>query len=506
MRSSALFFSYAVACLAALPTVAAAPENLTGRIAAQGITAEGDNDLGGLLLALYRLDVDGAGGDVSFDLQAGQVEVHTYSSDPAVSAGQGWVAPIPPGYEPEMRAFADAEIVSSGQTKPGYKFSLVAAHGAHLEVKSACAGFDEPDRNRFEAPPVVGLPAEPVAADVSSAVHWTACGSSDVIVIGDMTVVLWQVDAVLTAGNDTMELRSGFDKSSLLPDPVAGLAQGTLSHMRQQYLYVHGGRMSFTMDASPHHAFVQTPSVQTAGRLTFLDAVGEVRRGAEVVPVAARHLSVEGTAIVIEPRLASQSNRPMETTVAHAASVKADGRPLLLVSSPEAGNHWTGWLIGLGFGAVLVPVPLARRIRRHRANHAAQRCKALADIARFEEARIEGETAVHLHPGHPEAHANLARALEHLGQFDEAERHRVLVNSLRSASKGDAWLWAENAFQAAEAAATANKPARALEWLRMALQDQPALLEDADCVPVLRPIVEQISTENTAETPFWLRP
>src|SRR5687768_10631804 len=96
---------------------------------------QGDSTDSGLL-AVHRLDqvLDSETPTITFQLNASQVRVDTYQTDPVLVAGSAFVYPPLVGYQPDSRVFQEATVESSA-TKAGYRFSAVALNGgapAHI--------------------------------------------------------------------------------------------------------------------------------------------------------------------------------------------------------------------------------------------------------------------------------------------------------------------------------------------------------------------------------------
>lgn len=501
--------------LIAVPTSSAA-HPATGQLTAADTDAAGDVVLNASLLAFTRFDLSVPEMaatpplptiDPGFQLRAHTLRIVTHQNDPTVRGPRGYVVMDPHSQE---RLFENA-VVTGLQVRPEYRFDVYPLNGnlPVVEVSSNCAELRSSSRAAVGSEPKANVSAPQFTVDVSNAASWSECGQSKVTIIGSYVLVLWQWDSQVESKDETTELPSGMHRTSTVPEPAASALYPTVSNASQQYIYAEDAVLTIPrMDNTSHWAYLEAPQV-TADTMRFTTVAGQIEQNGVVQPIQASSLNVAGRLDLQGIQSTGQDGSLQADLGGRLDSAQADGQPLSFAVAPASNKGGSfAWFLGLGaFGAVLVPaVPIVRVARQRRAIRANDRCKALTDIARFEQACREGELAVKRRPQDATAHANFARALGHLGRYDQAERHRLMADSLLGSSPSDPHLWVENAFQAAEEAATAGHDSRARKWLIQALRQQPSLIEDADCVPALRPIVDELTMRNGSKPADWVLP
>ena len=469
MRAVPLFSVLALGLLIACSTTAAAESTATGQLTLRALRSEGSMKLDGGFLALYRLDQlqSEVPLDASFQLVAGEVRVVTYESDPAVTAGDTWLAPVAPGYQPNETTYLGVRVTSREQTHPQFQFGIVAAPGTTpaLHLPSGCADLSSSDRGEMEVPWLIQAPAEPVKADVSRAVRYSECASSNVEVEGDFTLVLFGVDAVLETDSQVVELRSGFDQSSVLPDPAAGAAQDVATHMRQQYLYVTQGRIRFALDEAPHFLYVQDPAVELDGTLLLTDARGQLAQGGAVVPVRAHRLAVDGQLHGVLANPGQQQPLQLALT-GHIVSADADGQALALSSTAATPSPPWLWLVAVPLVALLAWL-VPRQVPRARARRLVHVARSLTPSEADRVVELCSR-AVALDGSSAHAYLFRARALASIRDLPGAQADCELAWRLLPASDPDRALAAWQGFLVAQHQGLPDRE----EWLMRARESQ----------------------------------
>jgi hypothetical protein len=483
----------------------------TGQISATQVSTPSGGDIDSTLLAVNLLDPVVSRADaqaVAFNLDARQVRVDTYQYDPILVTSAAGVTPPMVGYQPETHMYIDASV-GSAPARPGYRFSVVAPDGgASTHIVSDCGSLAPSGRQSFEAQEQVSHPEVPVTVDVSNASQWTQCGHAGVTVTGRFVVVVYGIDAVLTTGNETVELRSGDDQSSLSPLPASGPAYVT--HRRQQYLYVDDGSLSFPMDHASDLAFLDQPQV-TAMSLRFTDANGQLSQGSAIDPVQAASLTVDGDLQLKGITSTGQGGVLQSTFAGQISHADVDGKPLAFAVAPASHANSMNWIGVVGMvGLVAAPAALLvpRRIRAMRAWRADAMLYAADrrfERLHFDEAEDMADQVLGMAPLHPEAHMLKARLRALRNDFEASDSHREVADRLL-AQLGDVEQAVVNRIEAADEAARNDSAPRALQWLRRALQADQLARDEIRQWPALEPLMSHLESRPDEEVPFWLLP
>ncbi|MFA5944238.1 MAG: hypothetical protein WC876_07215 [Candidatus Thermoplasmatota archaeon] len=351
---------------------------------------------------------------------------------------------------------------------------------------------------------------EDLRRDVSTAIRVNPEVGSDVVVTGCFVVALWEWDATWTASQGSGLLTSGKANSQGTSDPTGTTGAGvTVSNAQQLYFFAKEG--TFTMRGNvqrPPLVFLDSAHIQAA-QFTLHEASGRLQGADGPLDVVSQDVVLRGELDAVLMRddadIASQLHGALE-------SADVDGRPVILATtvSPPTGSAPMLWGLLGAFGLVAVPaalVPPLRAMRRRRVDGLLYVCDRLFEKRAFPEMRALASRVLDVAPRHPEAHVSMARALEQLRQFDDAQAHRTTAHTLLQKA-GNLERLAENAFQAADSAASFLSEPVALLWMRQALQAKPGMRDEILNVPTLAPLLGMLESPrpDAGSVPFWLQP
>jgi len=508
-RVSVLLAAWTVTLVVLSGVTSATAIQATGQISATQVSAPSASTIDSGLLAAYLPDpLASSPADaqaVSFTLDAAQVRVDTYQYDPYFVTSAGSVgAPTP--VQAESHPYGDARV-ESAPAKPGYRFSVVAPEGsATAHLVSDCGAMAPSGQQTFEAPVEVSHSAPPVSADVSQASQWTQCGAASMTVTGRFVVVVYGIDATLTTSNETVDLRSGDDQSSVSPLPPSGPAYVT--HRRQQYLYVDSGALSFPLSRASDVAYLAAPQIATSGTLSFTNAQGELHQGSATEPIHAASLALAGDLHL--SAVTSKSGKLQGTFTGQIDHADADGHTVQLtstVSSASAAGSWLWATMGVA-GAVLVPagVAVSRRGAARRRRQVAARielCDQLFEEGDYIAMRVVAADLVRRAPRNAEARLQLVRALDEVGTIDEAEEARATALELLGAA-GLVEDVAALAFQGFSRALNRGSLPDALRWQRISIAANPRIRNEMVLHPAMQDFLGTL--EAKAEVPWYSQP
>lgn len=529
-RSIALFLLLMAAGLAS----AGSTNLVTGRLTASQIDAAGAVALEAPLRAFTRFHLEpetvlsspvGQAPDPLFELRATAARVETWEAGPYTRGPRGFIAPPT---TPTSQLFTEVSVIGT-TNRAEYRFDVFPTTDVPplASVSSACVQLEPSSKDSHDSVPRVGADSPRFETRVADAIQWSACGLSELTVTGSFVLVLWEWDAEIRSDGQATELRSGRDRTSTAPEPAASSIYPTVSHARQQYIYVEGGTLTVPrMDDTTHWAFLDSPRLSTQGTLRFKDATGQLEQDGVVHPIRASSLNAEGGLGLHGIRSTGQDGNLHADLAGRLDAADTDGQPMALSAAVAAQGGPVLWLLAVGaVGAVAAPalaVPLRRR-------HAARRRRTDAVLRRLDDAmcRLDFPAAERLsaklldwEPHVGEFHHLRGQALRELGQPALALQHHEQARDLLRGFEGlDTELLAENFYAGARAAALQAAAASAAEkdkwqeivlaWLRQALESKPELLADMERQPDVHGYVDQarmwVATLDR-DAPEWLQP
>lgn len=308
-----------------------------------------------------------------FDLRAENLRVETDEASTTLQV-RDRTAYVPLDPVTNSDDFQDATVRGS-EARAGFEFFVVpvASDGARIRVNASCGGLSPSGVDAQEVPPQVRDDTRPrTVIDSGDALHWQECASdATATVTGDFLVGLWEHSATLTAGNESVALESGRSQSSSSPH---ALTDDTITHDRQVFLYVTGGRLTLPLEAGVHRdLYVQDARVQSTSLLELRGATGALEAAGQSINLAGDEVLLQGT-LVLDATGVGVGAAFTLTVAGDVDSAHVNGHPLTVSTAAAAGLPWLWVLVAaivLGVGAGVVwfyvsPLRLFHQLRRAR--------------------------------------------------------------------------------------------------------------------------------------------
>lgn len=202
----------AIVLLAAHP--ASARVEASGTLQVSGLHAE-DARLAGPLVAFLQE----GGGAGEFTLHARELRVETDQAEPVLHLAR--VQDVRANESTRTQTFLDA-TVQGVRFLPQYRwdvFSTDPAHPARVQAEAECAQAVRAPERIERVPRVAAFGRPATVREAAGNLSWRCLAGGSLTVTGDFVLSLWSTDALLTAGDESRELRSG--PQEMRPAPVA---------------------------------------------------------------------------------------------------------------------------------------------------------------------------------------------------------------------------------------------------------------------------------------------
>ena len=319
-----------------------------------------------------------------------------------------------------------------------------------------------------------------------ASLEWSTTAATDLQVRGDFELYLWGIPFQLTVGGASSSHATGFASE---PDPSTG-GLTTDDHHRYVRFLVHDGTLDLSSADGAVSLFGASMDAQPS-ELTFqsADGSGPADGGsftADGGPVTATRGDYH---LVYKP-----GGMGIDVTQAPA---RASGPYVQFTPTPWSKQPWFAPLLGLSMAMVgltasayayptihgtrhlrymedLTGTPRALGWRKSRAEGYALMAAAAEDAGHMRRAALWMALAIRFDPHDP------AKRLD-LGVFQAARgRHQAALRHFAAAHTGflevgDSEDMAHNAYEAARAASIVRDQDQALDWLRIAVQADPAI-------------------------------
>lgn len=440
--------------------------------------------------AEFALDVSVGQGTVLLVDEVAEQSVHAPGSDDAVASQSG--------ARHETPLESQEGFVSATESTDGDAVIIVAplTGGMTVQASTARAFKVEPvEAQVLESSHAVsnmavspgGIPFQYYEYSVPDLLRWEADSDTAIIVAGSFEVYLWGIPFTLADAHGARVYPTGYQAE---PDAsMGGLTSN--DHYRYVRILVHGGSLDLTVAGAPVQMFASAIETNPS-EVTFQGADG-------TIPSEGGSFSVDGAVTANEGtyRLAYKPGG-MDIDVTQPP-LQASGPYVSFTALPWYKQPWflptLGGSIALaGFFAVtyvyptasgtrhlrymesLTGTPRARGWRSSRAEGYAMMAAAAEDAGHMGRAVLWMTLAAKLDPHDP------AKRLD-VGVFQAARgRYRAALRHFSSAHKGlleagDLENMAHNAYEAARAASLVGDASQALDWLRIAVQADPATAE-----------------------------
>lgn len=499
-----------------LASVHAAP--ITAELDVQAMESPGPFTTQGFLVGLIQ-DTTINGSLVptgSFELKTDHLRVEVDDAETTINVVDGaYRHRLNP--ETNSEEFQDATVLGS-EARAGFEFFVVpvASDGARIQVDAACGGLSPSDVDAQEIPPQVRDDArERTVIESGDALHWSECGrDATATVTGDFLVGLWEHSATLTADNESMALESGRSKSDNSPHAAT---DDTITHDRQVFLYVTGGRLTLPLEVGVHRdLYVQDARIDAA-LLQLRAATGNLEAAGQAVEMDGDDVLLQGRLTLDATGAGAGAAFPLHVA-GDLDAMHVNGRPLTVATttaSPEL--PWWGLVTGAGLVVgVLVAAWWVRPLYHERLNRAyggdagsvvpeslAHRRGVgywlLSKRANQRDHHRRGlwyaRRAAALFPWMPQSQAMIAIQESHLDRNDEAIRDCIDVYPKLRPGRERAQL----ACTAAATSIQADELEAAVDWLELGLRDDPGFVLARLSNPIYR-VLEGVAGFDVLKT------
>ncbi|MES2155524.1 MAG: hypothetical protein V4510_10355 [bacterium] len=343
-------------------------------------------------------------------------------SDPTVL----FVGPVQ-SYSVENRTFAGGVSFSSSAIRPGFDFFLAPSPGRPLPRVSLSA-----DSGVLRAVPapgkesnkIVAGPHEALPSAGQATMAWTPVSSWRTLSVeGDFTLVAWEMDFHATSSEAAVDLATGYVFKPAAPVPTGDVNTVGSVEMRQTYLAVHAGTISFTFAAAPTAQLDFSAVHANVGyQVTLPDADGSVQGPAGPEAFSRRDVFVQG---ILEVSFADAGATVFDARVSgDAAQAVVGGKVYHFSPQGSVGARGvavtpTAWLPVAG-GAVVVAglgAYARRRSQVKRMNH----LELLMEAAMYRDAARSAGRLVRSRRHGQDAQVIQTVSLLRLGRLPEAQ-------------------------------------------------------------------------------------
>lgn len=315
-------------------------------------------------------------------------------------------------------------------------------------------------------------------------------GGTTVRVTGDVEVYIWGFTATLQGDGAPMAVENGYTGKAV------GDLPGAVPVWEEYYNYtvlrLHGAQVSLRA-AVPVHAYASAFDVQPAGQTELMGATGSIGATGGTYRVSG-DASLEGSSF-------QWTQRDDGTIGVRGAHVDSAQGSVSFVPTPWRDRWWFPWSIGAGALGTVAVAALAlpslsglrspingetRGWRGVRARGYARWALAADAGSRYGRAAFWMGRAARASPRDAQFLVERGIFLRLAGRpLPALEAHRAAHDLLSTLPDSD---MAHNAYEAAKAAVAVDLRVEALDWLRLAVETEPALAEEAQLEPAFAPL------------------
>ncbi|MHB8633502.1 MAG: tetratricopeptide repeat protein [Thermoplasmatota archaeon] len=303
-------------------------------------------------------------------------------------------------------------------------------------------------------------------------------------VSGNITFYSWGNVIEIQDSNGTQTIRTGqYDDNPL--------TTGSLRSQHWAYAFIHVQGASANLSIPAGTLYSTNLQVASKGLLQIANATGQLQSKRGIAEATQSSLTATGGHFIFSPAGSEIIGQVVTPPEGVRGSVRALRPPWVPATSFVV-------ILAVAVGTTAAPSVHGRHLRRRQGAHFAgfreDRCTAYSSWAAAADSRgwqgmacILFGRAVRNSPKDPEVRCEHAILLRQTGFPRRALKEHVRAAELL-AQLGDPGCRAMNAYGASLCAARLGQDENAVEWLQEAVEQDPALMNDARAEPALRPL------------------